>query len=270
MGVSKDPVRVAIHGAAGRMGQALIRACHTSDLATLTAAHDAHAPDVVGRDASQLSGLDPSGVLITDDLSVAVAQADVLIDFTRPGGTLQALDACRAAGVPLVSGTTGLDTEHWGALDAAAGHIAVLHAMNFSLGVAVLRALAEQAARMLGPVADAEIIEAHHRHKVDAPSGTALAVGESIAAGLGVALADKAAWARHGHTGARSDGAIGFSVIRGGDIVGEHTALFAMDGERVEISHRATDRMIFARGAVHAACWLATQPAGRYRIEQTL
>ena len=266
MGVSKDPVRVAIHGASGRMGQALIRACHAADQVTLTAAHEAHAPDVLGRDASQLAGLDPSGVLITDDLPAALGQADVLIDFTRPDGTMHALDACRAAGVSLVSGTTGLDTAHWQAFDSAASEIAVLHAMNFSLGVAVLRALAEQAARMLGSAADAEIIEAHHRHKVDAPSGTALAVGESVAAGLGVALEDKAAWSRHGHTGERPDGAIGFSVIRGGDIVGEHTALFAMDGERVEIR----DRMIFARGAVHAARWLATQPAGRYTIEDCL
>lgn len=264
------PVRIGLHGATGRMGLSLVRAIAQLDGVTLSGGYEPATSDHIGADLGRLAGLDPNHALVGNDLDALLADTDVLIDFSRPAGFEAALAGCRRTNTALVSGTTGLDASQFAMLDDAGQDIATLHAMNFSLGVAVLRALAEQAARMLGGAADVEIIEAHHRHKVDAPSGTALALGQSVAAGLGVNLDDKAAWARHGDTGPRSDGAIGFAVVRGGDIVGEHTALFAMQGERVEVSHRATDRMIFARGAVHAARWLVRQTPGRYGLEDSL
>ena len=248
------------------MGLSLVRAITERADAELVGGYEPAGAEHLGADLGRLAGLDPNHALVTNDLDDLLSRCDVLIDFTRPSGFASALAACVASKTAFVSGTTGLSADDFTALEQSGAAIPVLHAMNFSLGVAVLRKLAKDAAAMLGDSADIEIIEAHHKHKVDAPSGTALAVGESVAEGLGQPLDSIATWARHGHTGARQRGSVGFSVIRGGDIVGEHTALFAMDGERVEISHRATDRMIFARGAVRAAGWLTTCSAGSYTI----
>lgn len=267
---NQTPVRIGLHGATGRMGLSLVRAIDQADQAELIGGYEPAGSELVGADLGRLAGLDPNHALVGNDLAGLLEQCDVLIDFSRPAGFEAALAACADSGTALVSGTTGLSSEQLALLDDAGQGIAVLHAMNFSLGVAVLRKLARDAAAMLGDVADIEIVEAHHRHKVDAPSGTALAVGEAVAEGLGRPLEHVATWSRHGNTGQRTPGSVGFSVIRGGDIVGEHTALFAMDGERIELSHRATDRMIFARGAVRAAVWLAAQPAASYTIDDLL
>lgn len=264
---NSTPIRIALHGATGKMGLSLVRAVSEQDGLELAGGYEPAGADNLGADLGRLAGLDPNHALVTNDLEDLLSRCDVLIDFTRPGGFASALAACVASKTAFVSGTTGLSDDDFVSLNQAGQSIPVLHAMNFSLGVAVLRKLARDAAAMLGDSADIEIIEAHHKHKVDAPSGTALAVGESVAEGLGQPLDSIATWARHGHTGAREPGSVGFSVIRGGDIVGEHTALFAMAGERIEISHRATDRMIFARGAVGAARWLGGQPAGRYPLD---
>lgn len=252
------------------MGLSLVRAIAERDAVELVGGYEPAGADQLGADLGRLAGLDPNHALVTNDLAELLDNCDVLIDFTRPGGFASALAACVASKTAFVSGTTGLSDEDFAALEQAGQTIPVLHAMNFSLGVAVMRKLAKDAAAMLGDSADIEIIEAHHKHKVDAPSGTALAVGESVAEGLGQPLDSIATWARHGHIGAREQGSIGFSVIRGGDIVGEHTAMFAMDGERVEISHRATDRMIFARGAVRTAQWLSGKGTGRYSLDNLL
>ena len=260
-------VRIGLHGATGRMGLSLVRAASEQANLELVGGYEPAGADKLGADLGRLAGLEPNHALVTNDLDELLARCDVLIDFTRPVGFESALAACVASQTGFVSGTTGLSADNFAALAQAGQHIPVLHAMNFSLGVAVLRKLARDAAAMLGDSADIEIIEAHHKHKVDAPSGTALAVGESVAEGLGQSLDDIATWSRHGHTGAREPGSVGFSVIRGGDIVGEHTALFAMEGERIELSHKATDRMIFARGAVQVANWLVRQADGRHTID---
>lgn len=248
------------------MGLSLVRAISERADVVLQGGYEPAGADQLGADLGRLAGLDPNHALVSNDLEELLSRCDVLIDFTRPGGFASALAACVASKTAFVSGTTGLSDENFAALEQAGKTVPALHAMNFSLGVAVLRKLARDAAAMLGDGADIEIIEAHHRHKVDAPSGTALAVGESVAEGLGKKLDDIATWTRHGESGPRERGSVGFSVIRGGDIVGEHTALFAMAGERVEIIHRATDRAIFARGAVRAAGWIATRTPNLYTI----
>ena len=267
---SSKSVRIGLHGATGRMGLSLVRAIAARDDVALVGGYEPAGAEHLGADLGRLAGLDPNHALVTNDLDDLLARCDALIDFTRPAGFSAALSACVASKTAFVSGTTGLTDDDFAALAQAGQAIPVLHAMNFSLGVAALCKLARDAAAMLGDVADIEIVEAHHRHKVDAPSGTALAVGESVASGLGTTLPEVATWSRHGNTGPREQGAVGFSVIRGGDIVGEHTALFAMEGERVEISHRATDRMIFARGAVQASQWLAGRPPKTYKLSDTL
>lgn len=260
--------RVAINGAAGRMGRNLLAACLEHPELEVSAALEHSGQAALGQDAGVLAGGDPIGVVVTDD--VAAARFDVVIDFTRPEGTLAMITHCLERQVPIVIGTTGLSPEQRAEVATAGHYIPVLIAPNTGVGINLLSGLVEQAARALGPEYDAEVIEAHHRHKVDAPSGTALYLGEAIATGRGEKLADRAVYAREGHTGERGTGEIGFSTIRGGDIVGEHTVLFAGPGERIEITHRASSRMLFARGAVRAAAWMAAQRPGLYDMQDVL
>jgi len=249
-------VRVAIAGAGGRMGQALIAATLADPGLALAAAVDVPGSAAIGRDAGANAGR-PTGVVVTSDVAAAVAAADVFVDFTRPEGTLAHLPACVAAGCAMVIGTTGLSTEHKSAIAAAAASIPIVLAPNMSVGVNVLLSLVEESARLLGPAYDVEIVEMHHRHKIDAPSGTALGLGEAAARGAGRELADCAVYAREGVTGERVPGTIGFAVLRGGDVVGEHTVVFAGAGERIELAHRATSRENFAGGALRAARYVA-------------
>jgi 4-hydroxy-tetrahydrodipicolinate reductase len=258
----RPPLRIAVAGASGRMGRMLIEAVQAADDCTL-----AGALDVAG---SPALGTDAGGVPITDDLRAGLAQAEVLIDFTRPEGTLAHLAACRELGVKAVIGTTGLDAAQKAAIAAHAEHIALVLAPNMSVGVNVMLALVAQAARALGPGYDIEIIEAHHRHKVDAPSGTALALGEAAAAALGRRLEDCAVYAREGVTGERDGATIGFATVRGGDIVGDHTVLFAGTGERLEITHRASSRTTYAQGSLRAARFLRDRASGLYGMRDVL
>jgi 4-hydroxy-tetrahydrodipicolinate reductase len=262
--------RIAVFGATGRMGQTLIRLI--ADDATLELAGAATEPghDAVGRDAGSEAGRQPLGVTITDDPAAAMSGADVAIDFTLPEALRGNVTTCVEQGIPLVIGTTGLTADDEAVLDGAADSIALLHGRNMSVGVNVLTELARQASRALGADFDVEINEAHHRHKVDAPSGTALQLGESVAEGRGVALDSVATYDRHGVGEARAPGSIGFTSLRAGSIVGDHTVLFAADEEIIELRHRALDRTVFARGALRAAVWIAERQAGRYSMNDVL
>jgi 4-hydroxy-tetrahydrodipicolinate reductase len=249
-------VRIAIAGAGGRMGQALIEATLDDPQFVLAGALDVPGSDAIGSDAGARQGR-RSGVDVQSDVAAAVQQADVLIDFTRASGTLAHLDACVRSGTGMVIGTTGFDDAGKTAIAEAARSIPIVFAANMSVGVNVLAKLVRDAASLLGPAFDIEIVEMHHRHKVDAPSGTALMLGEAAAEGAGVALRDHAVYAREGVTGPRPARAIGFATLRGGDVVGEHTVVFAGRGERIELTHRATSRRNFAAGALRAAAFVA-------------
>ena len=238
--------KIGIIGSAGRMGQALINA--------IAAAGQTHA-----------GGIDEDG-----DLAALVAASDVLVDFSSPHALEANVDACIAAGKPIVIGTTGLEERHHYLIDDAARDIPVLQTGNTSLGVTMLAALVEQAANQVGDDWDIEIVEMHHRHKVDAPSGTALLLGEAAAKGRGIDLKTHSERGRDGNTGARSKGTIGFASLRGGSVAGDHSIIFASDNERIELTHRAESRTIFASGAVKAATWLVKQKAGRYGMSQVL
>lgn len=257
------PTQIAILGAAGRMGRALIDALPAHPSLRLGAAFDRAEAVATGREAAP-------GVPLSSDLSSPSARFDVLIDFTRPEGTLAALDACIAAGRGIVIGTTGFTAEQRSAIDAAAQQIPICLSGNFSIGVNLCLALVEHAARVLGGSVDVEVVETHHRHKVDAPSGTALMLGEAAARGLGTTLDQSAVYTRHGHTGARAAGTIGFATLRGGDVVGDHSVLFLGDGERVEITHKASNRANFANGALRAAAWLHGRAPGLYAMKDVL
>jgi 4-hydroxy-tetrahydrodipicolinate reductase len=262
-------MRFCIAGASGRMGRMLIEAVLASEGDTLSGALDRAASPSIGEDAAAFSGR-PCGVAITDDLAAGLRGADVLIDFTRPEGTLAHLAACCAQGVAAVIGTTGFDDAGKAAIAEAAREIPVVFAPNMSVGVNVVLRLLDMAARALATGYDIEVIEAHHRHKVDAPSGTALAMGEVVARALGRDLKDCAVYAREGHTGPRDPSSIGFATIRGGDIVGDHTVLFAGTGERIEISHKSSSRQGYAHGSLRAAHFLAGKPAGLYDMADVL
>lgn len=262
--------RVAIAGAAGRMGRALVQAVAADADLTLGAALERPAMPLIGQDAGELAGVGGLHVPVGDSLAGALPQFDVLIDFTVPAATLEAVSVCRGAGKSLVIGTTGFDAEGLQRIRAAARDIPILMAPNMSLGVNLLFQLIEQAARALGDAFDVEIIEAHHRHKIDAPSGTALRMGQILAEALGRDLAKTAVYARQGETGARRRDAIGFATLRAGDIVGEHTALFAGIGERLEITHRASSRANFAQGALRAAKFLQGRPPGLHDMQDVL
>ena len=253
-------VRLAIAGAGGRMGQALVEAALALPDVVLASALDVPGSPALGRDAGERFGR-ATGVVVGSDVPAELRGADVLVDFTRPDGTLAHVAACAAAGVGAVVGTTGLNDAQKAELAALARSVPIVLAANMSVGVVVLLSLVEQAAAKLQPGYDIEIVEMHHRHKVDAPSGTALQLGEAAAAGTGRKLSDCAVYAREGHTGERAPGTIGFASLRGGDVVGEHTVVFAATGERVELSHRATSRQNFAGGALRAAVFVAGKRA---------
>lgn len=263
-------LRVAVAGAAGRMGRCLVQACTESDAVVLAAATARPGSGWIGADAGELAGVGRTGVVISDRLAEVADAFDVLIDFTPPAACLENLAACLDAGRAAVIGTTGFEARGRERIADAAREIPVVFAPNMSVGVNLSLRLLDIAARVLGRQADIEIIEAHHRHKADAPSGTALRMGEVIAAALGRNLGDCAVYGRQGLTGERQRSTIGFATVRGGDIVGEHTVLFADVGERLEITHRATSRMTFARGAVRAATWLGLRPAGLYDMQDVL
>ena len=262
-------IRVAIAGAGGRMGRMLVETVLEATDAELVGALDVAGAPGVGRDAGETLGR-VTGVAVTADLGAALARADVLIDFTRPEGTLEHLRECAARGVAMVIGTTGFDEAGRRAIEAAASRIGIVFAPNMSVGVTVTLKLLEVAASLLGEGYDIEITEAHHRHKVDAPSGTALGMGRAIAGALGRDLDAVATWARHGHTGERPPGTIGFSVVRGGDIVGDHTALFAGTGERIEITHRSSSRATYAQGSLRACRFLAGRGPGLFDMQDVL
>ena len=262
--------RIAIVGAAGRMGRTLVQAVHETPGLELTVAVERPGSGLLGSDAGELAGVGRLGVAVTDDLAAAVDRFDTLIDFTTPSATLAHLALCRAHGRRAVIGTTGLDAAGRAAVAAAGAQIGIVFAPNMSVGVNLCLRLLDLAARVMGEDADIEIIEAHHRHKVDAPSGTALRMGEVIADALGRDLAEVAVYGREGRTGERNRSTIGFETIRAGDVVGEHTVWFATIGERVEITHKASSRMTFAKGAVRAAQWLGDRPAGLYDMQDVL
>jgi 4-hydroxy-tetrahydrodipicolinate reductase len=261
--------KIAIAGASGRMGQMLIDAVRAADDCTLSGALDMAGSPAIGRDAGSFSG-QPTGVLITSDLRQGLQRGSVLIDFTRPEGTMEHLKACREWGVAAVVGTTGFTDAQKAEIAVIAKDMAIVMAPNMSVGVNVTLKLLEMAAKALSTGYDIEIIEAHHRHKVDAPSGTALKMGEVIAGALGRDLKDCAVYAREGVTGERDPSSIGFATIRGGDIVGDHTVLFAGIGERIEISHKSSSRVTYAQGSLRAARFLAGHKAGLFDMFDVL
>ncbi len=262
-------IRVAIAGASGRMGRMLIEAVRASDDCVLAGALDIASSPAIGSDATAFLGV-ASGVPITADVRAGLANADVLIDFTRPEGTLEHLAACAQLGVKAVIGTTGFTPAQKEAIAAAAQKTAVVFAPNMSVGVNVTLKLLDMAARALSTGYDIEVIEAHHRHKVDAPSGTALKMGEVIAQAMGRDLKDCAVYAREGVTGERDPSTIGFATIRGGDIVGDHTVLFAGTGERIEVSHKSSSRAGYAQGSLRAVRFLAAHRTGLFDMFDVL
>ncbi|MGI9304007.1 MAG: 4-hydroxy-tetrahydrodipicolinate reductase [Gammaproteobacteria bacterium] len=263
-------IKVAINGAAGRMGRALIEAANLDGAITLGAAVEHPDSSLIGADAGEVAGVGKAGVPILASLAALGDAYDVAIDFTRPGPALATLDICREQGKRMVIGTTGFSAAQREQIEAAARDIAVVLAPNMSVGLNLCLKLLDTAARVLGDDVDVEVIEAHHRHKVDAPSGTALKMGEVLAAALGRDLDECAVYGRQGNTGERDRKTIGFETIRAGDIVGEHTVLFGAAGERVEITHKASSRMTFARGAMRAAKWLADKPCGLFDMQDVL
>jgi 4-hydroxy-tetrahydrodipicolinate reductase len=260
---------IAIAGASGRMGQMLIEAVRAADDCRLGGALDMAGSPALGQDAGAFSG-QPTGVLITSDLQQGLKGCDVLIDFTRPEGTLAHLRVCRELGVAVVIGTTGFTDAQKVEIAEASKDIAVVMAPNMSVGVNVTLKLLEMAAKALSTGYDIEIVEAHHRHKVDAPSGTALKMGEVIAGALGRDLKECAVYERYGVTGERDPSSIGFATIRGGDIVGDHTVLFAGTGERIEISHKSSSRATYTQGSLRAARFLAGRKAGLFDMFDVL
>ncbi|THG80681.1 4-hydroxy-tetrahydrodipicolinate reductase [Pseudomonas sp. A-1] len=262
--------RIAVMGAAGRMGKTLVEAVQQAPGAVLSAAVDRPDSSLIGADAGELAGVGRLGVALAGDLAQVLDDFDVLIDFTHPSVTLKNLEVCRAAGKAMVIGTTGFTPEEKQQLAEAAREIPIVFAANFSVGVNLCLKLLDTAARVLGDEVDIEIIEAHHRHKVDAPSGTALRMGEVVASALGRDLRKVAVYGREGQTGARERETIGFATVRAGDVVGDHTVLFAADGERVEITHKASSRMTFAKGAVRSALWLEGRAPALYDMQDVL
>ena len=262
--------RIAVLGCRGRMGQMLVREITAAEGCTVAAATELPGDEAVGRDAGALAGLDPLGVTVRDDTGAAAAASDVLVDFTVPAAAAGNAAAAAETGTALVIGTTGLEPEQTAALEAAAATVPVVYAPNMSLGVNLLFAVTEQVAAALGDDWDIEVVEMHHRHKADAPSGTALGFGRAAARGRGVDLDAVADRGRDGVTGARRPGDIGFAVLRGGDVAGEHSVVFATENERVELTHKAGSRAIFARGAVRAARWAAGRAPGLYDMADVL
>ena len=263
-------INVGITGASGRMGRTLIEAVTDVEGMTVAVAVERPGSSVIAADAGEIAGIGKLNVPIVDDLCAVVADIDVLIDFTRPAVSLANLETCQQAGKRIVIGTTGFTDDEKQRIIQAAADIGIVFAPNMSVGVNLCFKLLDLAARIMGDEVDIEIIEAHHRHKVDAPSGTALRMGEVVAGVLGRDLNDCAVYGREGQTGERDRKTIGFETIRAGDIVGEHTVMFADVGERVEITHKASSRMTFARGAARAAVWLMQQEQGLFDMQDVL
>ena len=267
--VNTQAISIAIAGASGRMGQMLVEAVRAADDCVLGGALDIAASPAIGHDAGAFAG-QTTGVLITADIAQGLKNTRVLIDFTRPEGTMAHLAVCRTSGVAMVIGTTGFTDSQKAEIAEAAKHIPIMMAPNMSVGVNVTLKLLEMATKALATGYDIEIIEAHHRHKIDAPSGTALKMGEVIAEALGRDLKDCAVYAREGVTGERDPSSIGFATIRGGDIVGDHTVLFAGTGERIEITHKSSSRSTYAQGSLRAARFLAGQKSGLFDMFDVL
>lgn len=263
-------MRIAVLGAAGRMGQALTRALAETPGCTVAGGVEAKGSPAVGQDIGTLAGLDPLGVTVTDDPLPLFAHIDGVLDFTLPKATVAFAELTAQARMVHVIGTTGFSEDDLVKLDAAARHATMVKAGNMSLGVNLLAALTAQVAGALGPEFDIEILEMHHRHKRDAPSGTSLMLGAAAAEGRRVSLAERSVRTRDGDTGPRGEGDIGFAALRGGDVVGEHRVIFAGPGERLELAHIASDRGIFARGAVTAALWARGRPPGLYSMADVL
>jgi 4-hydroxy-tetrahydrodipicolinate reductase len=264
-------VRIGVTGAAGRMGRTLMEAIALAGGGLrLSAALEQPGSSLLGADAGELAGLGRNGILVADDLAAVIDVIDVLVDFTVPAATLANVALCAEHGKAVVIGTTGFTAEQQQLIDRAASRVPICKASNFSTGVNLCFKLLDMAARVLGDEVDVEIVEAHHRHKIDAPSGTALSMGGVVANALGRDLAKVAVYGREGQTGARDRDTIGFATIRAGDIVGDHTVIFAAEGERIEITHKASSRMSFARGAVRAAGWVAGRQPGLYDMQDVL
>lgn len=262
--------RVAIIGASGRMGKNLIAAVEQTEGLVVSAAIERPESSLIGADAGELAGVGKLGVAIVGDLESVVDEFDVLIDFTTPASTVHNLDVCARNAKKIVIGTTGFDEAGLAAIDRAAEKIAVIFAANFSVGVNLCLKLLKQAAEVLNEGYDIEVIEGHHRHKVDAPSGTALRMGEVVADTLGRNLKECAVYGREGITGERDPNTIGFATVRAGDIVGDHTVLFATEGERVEITHKASSRMTFAKGAARSCLWIKDKAKGLFDMQDVL
>ena len=262
--------RIAVVGAGGRMGKALVEACAQAEGIELRVATEHPASSLIGADAGEVAGIGKNGVLIAPTLDEAANDFDVLIDFTRPEPCLMHLHWCVAHGKKMVIGTTGFDDAGKAEIAKAAETVAIMCAPNMSVGVNLCLKLLDMAARVLGDTVDIEIVEAHHRHKIDAPSGTALRMGEVVASALGRDLKECAVYGREGITGERDRQTIGFATVRAGDVVGDHTVMFADIGERVEITHKASSRMTFAKGAVRAAGWLQDKRTGLFDMQDVL
>lgn len=263
-------VRVAIAGAAGRMGRNLIQAGFRHPDVKVSAGSESSNSSLLGADIGELCGEGKLDVRLISDLATQVDEFDVVIDFSTPSATLQNIKLCQKYNKKIVIGTTGFNEDELHQIQTASQSISIIMAPNYSVGVNLMFKLLEKAAQVMGDYCDIEIIEAHHRHKVDAPSGTAIGMGEAIAGAMGNKLSDVAVYAREGITGERQQSEIGFATIRAGDIVGEHTAMFADIGERIEITHKASDRMTFANGAIRAAVWLFQKESGFYTMTDVL
>ena len=263
-------MKIGVVGAAGRMGGAVVRQVAATDGCMVVAACETHGSPAVGRDAGDLAGIGPIGVTVLDDAAALFQAADAVVEFSIPAATIVHSGLAAAAGCIHVIGTTGLDAVQEAALARAGEAAPVVYAPNMSLAVNVLFALTRQVAALLDEDFDIEIVEMHHRHKTDAPSGTALRLGRAAAAGRKVDLDAAGVFTRHGQTGARQRGAIGFATLRGGDVTGDHSVIFAADGERLELSHKSQSRQIFARGAVRAALWARTAGPGLYSMQNVL
>jgi 4-hydroxy-tetrahydrodipicolinate reductase len=263
-------MKIGVVGATGRMGRMLIKQVHETEGCELVGAVNRPSAAELGQDVGLLAGLGAIGVKLGNDSAALFTAAECVIDFTVPAATLAHLALAAEHGCNMVIGTTGLGAEHDAAMAQAAQKIAVMQAPNMSAGVVLLTVLAEQVARTLGPEYDIEVLEMHHRHKIDAPSGTALALGAAAAKGRGIDLTAASVRSRDGHTGARPRGAIGFATLRGGDVVGDHSVILATDGERIELTHKAASRVIYAAGAVRAARWTHGKQPGRYSMRDVL
>jgi 4-hydroxy-tetrahydrodipicolinate reductase len=270
MAAADSDMRLIIAGAGGRMGRTLLHAIGATKGVTLAGAVEAADSAVIGRDAGELAGLGPNGVKVASDVAPLLKAADGVIEFSTPAATLVLAELCASAGIVHVIGTTGHSAEQEAAIVMAAGRVPIVKSGNMSLGVNLLAALVKRVAQTLDDAYDIEILEMHHNKKVDAPSGTALMLGNAAAAGRGIDLAQHSLRGRDGLTGTRTPGAIGFASLRGGTVVGDHTAIFAGPAERIELTHRAEDRMIFARGALHAALWARGKTPGLYSMADVL